>query len=51
VRLFRRVYEVDPFLCRCGERMSVGGFITQAPVIRKILGHIGYRFDPTRWIY
>jgi hypothetical protein len=27
---------VDPLLCRCGERMGVVGFITQAPVIRKI---------------
>ncbi len=35
-RLIRRVYEVDPLLCPCGERMRVVGFITQAPVIRKI---------------
>jgi hypothetical protein len=35
-RLIRRVYEVDPFLCRCGERMRVVGFITQPPVIRKV---------------
>ena len=47
-RLIRRVYEVDPFLCRCGERMRVVGFITQAPVIRKILDHIGRRFDPPK---
>ena len=45
-RLIRKVYEVDPMLCRCGERMRVIGFITQAPVIRKILEHIGRRFDP-----
>jgi hypothetical protein len=24
-RLIRRVYEVDPFLCRCGERMRTSG--------------------------
>ena len=45
-RLIRRVYEIDSLLCRCGERMRVVGFITQAPVIRNILGHIGRRFDP-----
>ncbi|MGA6993123.1 MAG: hypothetical protein WBX50_04415 [Candidatus Deferrimicrobiaceae bacterium] len=47
-RLIRRVYEADPLLCRCGERMRVVGFITQAPVIRKILAHIGRRFDPLK---
>jgi hypothetical protein len=40
-RLIRRVYEVDPLLCRCGQRMRVVGFITQVPVIRKILDHVG----------
>ena len=44
-RLIRRVYEVDPFLCRCGELTRIIGFITQAPVIRKILDHVGRRFD------
>jgi len=29
-------------------RMHVVGFITQAPVIRKILDHIGRRFDPLK---
>jgi hypothetical protein len=47
-RLIRRVYEVDPLLCRCGERMRVVGFITQPPVILKILHHIGRRFDPLK---
>ena len=46
--LIRRVYEVDPLLCRCGERMRVVGFITQAPVIRNILDHFGWRFDPLK---
>jgi hypothetical protein len=32
-RLIRRVYEVDPLLCPCGERMRVVGFIAQAPVL------------------
>ena len=40
-RLIRRVYEVDPLLCRCGQRIRVVGFITQVPVIRKILDHVG----------
>ena len=39
-RLIRRVYEADPLLCRCGQRMRVVGFITQAPVIRKILNDV-----------
>ncbi|MGB3399172.1 MAG: hypothetical protein WBA34_03250 [Candidatus Deferrimicrobiaceae bacterium] len=42
------VYEADPLLCRCGERMRVVGFITQASVIRKILTHIARRFDPLK---
>ena len=45
-RRIRRVYEADPLLCRCGQRMHVVGFITQAPVIRKILDHVGRRFEP-----
>jgi hypothetical protein len=28
--------------------MRVVGFITQAPVIRKILNHVGRRFDPLK---
>jgi hypothetical protein len=47
-RMIRRVYEVDPLLCRCGKRMRVVGFITQPPVILKILHHIGRRFDPLK---
>jgi hypothetical protein len=47
-RLIRRVYEVDPLLCLCGEPMRVIGFITQAPVIRKILAHVGRSFDPLK---
>jgi hypothetical protein len=47
-RLILRVYEVDPLLCSCGKRMRVVGFITQTSVIRKILDHIGRRFDPLK---
>jgi len=42
-RLMRRVYEADPLPCRCGQRMHVVGFITQVPVIRKILNHVDRR--------
>jgi ribosomal protein S27E len=45
-RLIRRIYEADPQLCRCGQTMRVVGFVTQAPVIRKILGHVGRREGP-----
>jgi hypothetical protein len=45
-RLIRRVYEADPLLCRCGQRMRVVGFVTQVPTIRKILAHVGRRFEP-----
>lgn len=47
-RMIRKVYEVDPLLCRCGEKMRVVGFVTQAPVIRKILDHVGRRFEPLK---
>jgi hypothetical protein len=40
--------EVDPLLYRCEERMLVFWFITQPPVILKILHHIGRRFDPLK---
>jgi len=46
--MIRRVYEVDPLLCRCGKRMRVVGFITQPPVILKILHHNGRCFDPMK---
>jgi hypothetical protein len=45
-RLIRRVYEVDPLGCPCGERMRIMGFIGQAPFIRKIHTHIGRREGP-----
>jgi len=31
-RLIRRVYEVDPLLCRCGKQMRVVGFISTSDV-------------------
>ena len=44
----RSVYEADPLLCRCGQRMRVVEFITQMPTIRKILDHVGRRFEPLK---
>jgi hypothetical protein len=37
-----KVYQVDPLLCtRCGQRMSIVAFVTDAFVIRRILDHLG----------
>jgi hypothetical protein len=42
--LIRRVYEVDPLICaKCGGEMRVVAFITEPPVIKKILDHIKER--------
>ena len=41
-RLIAKVHEVDPLLCpRCGQRMSIVAFLTDALAIRKILDHLG----------
>ena len=41
VRLIRRVYEVDPLTCtRCGAPMKILAFITEASVIKRVLGHL-----------
>jgi hypothetical protein len=40
--LIAKVYQVDPLLCtRCGQRMSIVAFLTDAVAIRKILDHLG----------
>jgi hypothetical protein len=42
--LIRRVYEVDPLICtKCGGEMRVVAFITEPPVIEKILDHLRRR--------
>ena len=38
--LIRRIYESDPLLCTCGAQMRVVSFITEPPVVRKILVHL-----------
>jgi len=48
-QLIRRVYEADPLLCRCGEKMRILSFITDPPVVTKILEHLRRtRRDPSR---
>jgi hypothetical protein len=39
-QLIRRVYEVDPLLCReCGGKMRILAFVLEVGAIRKILAH------------
>jgi len=38
----KKIYEVDPLSCpRCGQEMRIISFITEFPVIRQILEHLG----------
>ena len=39
-RLIRRIYEADPLLCECGQRMRILSFLTDPPVVAKILKHV-----------
>ena len=39
-RMIRRIYEVDPLLCPCGGTMRILSFLTDPPVVRKILRHL-----------
>ena len=42
--MIRRVYEIDPLVCpECGGEMRVVAFITDPPVIKKILDHLQER--------
>ncbi len=39
--LIRRVYEADPLVCpRCGSEMRVVSFITDPPVVKRIVDHL-----------
>jgi hypothetical protein len=41
-RMIAKVYQVDPLVCtRCGQRMSLLAFVTNAFAIRRILDHLG----------
>jgi len=42
-RLIRRIYEADPLLCECGNQMRVISFLTDPPVVEKILRHLEQR--------
>ena len=43
--LLARIYEVLPLVCpKCGGQMRIIAFISEGPVIREILGHLG---EPT----
>ena len=45
--LLARIYEVLPLLCpQCGGAMKIIAFITEAVVIREILGHSGEPTSP-----
>ncbi len=47
--LLARIYEVLPLLCpRCGGAMRIIAFITDAPTVRDILGHLGEPTAPPR---
>lgn len=39
-QMIRRIYEVDPLTCSCGERMRILSFILEPRVITKILQHL-----------
>lgn len=39
-QLIRRIYEADPLLCECGQKMRVLSVLTDQPVIDKILAHL-----------
>lgn len=48
-RLIKKIYEADPMRCpKCGGAMRIIAFIEQAPVIEKILRHLGLWETPSR---
>jgi len=38
-RLLRKIFEVDPLVCKCGARMRIVSFITDPRVVDRILRH------------
>ncbi len=39
--MIRRIYEADPLTClACGAEMRIISFLTDPPVVRKILAHV-----------
>jgi len=48
-QLLRRLFELDPLRCpRCGHAMRVVAFITEPPVIDRILDHLRRHASPAR---
>ena len=50
-KLIARIYEIDPLLCTCGNKMKITAFVTHSAEIRRILSRIGWpynipEFDP-----
>lgn len=46
-RLIHRIYGEDPLVCpKCGGRMKIISFITEAATIKQILDHVGIPSDP-----
>jgi hypothetical protein len=47
--MIRKVYEVDPLVCpQCGGTMKVVAFITDFPVVDRIIGHLKLSFVAER---
>jgi len=43
--MIRKVYEVDPMLCpKCGATMKIIAFLTDYPVVDKIINHLRLTF-------
>ena len=39
-QLIRRIFEVDHLFCQCGETMRILSFLSDPPVVRRILQHL-----------
>ena len=46
--MIRRIYEVDPLRCRCGEKMRILSFILDPGVINKLLQHVEREYASPR---
>jgi hypothetical protein len=47
--MIRKVYEVDPLLClKCGGQMKIIAFITDFPVVDKIINHLKLTFSAAK---
>jgi hypothetical protein len=47
--MIRKVYEGNPLLClKCGGRMKIIAFITDFPVVDKIINHLKLTFSAAK---